>query len=103
MAQVHVATELRRLLGELPHEVLGQHLREAGHVEDVLLGIERRELSAQLRQRVDDPRRGAAHPRVELREDPRRPAADDREVLEVVGLHGRETWRGAILYGMGAW
>jgi hypothetical protein len=50
-----------RLLGEVLHEVLRQHLREAGDVEDVLLRVERGELPAELRERVDDLRRGAAH------------------------------------------
>ena len=65
--------ELPRLLGELPHEVLREHLREAGDVEDVLLGIQRRELSAELRQRVDDLRRRAAHAGVEEANSPAGP------------------------------
>src|ERR1700678_2983674 len=40
--------ELRSLHAQLPDEVLGQHLREAGHVEDVFLGIQRGQLSTEI-------------------------------------------------------
>ena len=56
---MHRLVELRRLLGERFHEILREHLRKAGDVEDVFLGIERGELAAELRQRVDDLRRRA--------------------------------------------
>ena len=76
--------ELARLLGQRLHEILRQHLRKAGDVEDVLLGIQRGELAAELRQRVDDLRRRSSHAGVERSEDARRAAADDRDVGEFV-------------------
>ena len=88
--------ELARLRGELDHQVLRENLREATDVEDVLLGIQRFQLSAELGQRVDDARGGAAHAGVELGEQSRRPAADDGEVCDLVsyvrgvGGHGLE-------------
>jgi hypothetical protein len=42
--------ELQRLLDEVLHQVLRENLREATYVEDVLLGVERRELPAEFRQ-----------------------------------------------------
>jgi hypothetical protein len=44
------------LLPQLRDEVLGQHPRVAWDVEDPLLGIERGQLAADLRERVDDAR-----------------------------------------------
>ena len=63
--------ELERLLGQRAHEILRQDLRKAADVEDVLLGIEGGELPAELRQRVDDLRRHAAHAGVEEGEEAR--------------------------------
>jgi hypothetical protein len=83
-AEVRRLVELRRLVSQRPHEILGEHLRIARDVEDVFLRIERGELPAELRQRVHDLRRRAAHSRVEEREEPRRPAADDGDVLHLV-------------------
>ena len=83
--------ELRRLLGERAHQVLGEDLGKAGDVEDVFLGVERGELAAELRQRVDEARRRAAHSSVEEAEDPGRPPADDRDVsyLLLIGHDGK--------------
>ena len=52
-------------------------------------GIERHELAAERGKRVDDPRRGAAHARVEGREEAGGPSADDRDVLQVLLCHVR--------------
>ena len=79
--------ELKSLRDHVAHEVLGQDLREAGHVEDVLLGIEGHELAAERGQGVHDARRGAAHARVEGGEEPGRPPADDRDVPELLLGH----------------
>ena len=84
LAEMRRLAELRRLIAQRLDEILRQHLRVAGDVEDVFLGIEGGELTAELRQRVDDLRRCAAHARVEEREEPRWPSADDRDVLHLV-------------------
>src|SRR5690349_21509358 len=70
LAEVDRLAELRLLFGELLHEILGEDLRKTGDVEDVFLGVQRRELSAELRQRVDDLRRRLAHAGIEQSEDP---------------------------------
>src|SRR5438094_7018447 len=76
--------EAPRLLDERTHQILREHLRNAGHVEDVLLGIQRRELSTGVRKRVDDLRRHTAHTSVKKSEEPRGPSADDRNVLDLL-------------------
>src|SRR5690242_8250537 len=62
-----------------------------GHVEDPLLGIERRELAAELGQRVDDAGGRLAHAGPERRREPDRPGADDGDVADLVevGLERR--------------
>jgi hypothetical protein len=90
--QVRGEAPPRLLLHQAPHEILRQHLRVAGDVEDVLLRVERRELAAELRQGVDDLRRRAAHAGVERGEQPGGAAADDGEVRDRV--HGGEANRG---------
>ena len=81
--------ELTHLLGERFYEIFGEDFRKAGDVEDVFLRVERRELPAQLRQRVDDLRGRTAHSRIEQSEDPRWTAADDGDVAKFV-IHGGE-------------
>ncbi len=88
--EMRLRAELPRLRGELPHEVLRENLRKPGDVEDPLLRIQRRELSAELRQRVHDARRHLAHPRVKLREQTRGSAANDRDVGGLVRRHAVE-------------
>ena len=64
--EVHRHVELLdRLLAELLDEVLGEDAREARDVEDPLLRVERRELAAEVGQRVDRPGRSprACRPR----------------------------------------
>ncbi len=89
-----VGAELERLRGHVPHQVLGQHLGKARDVEDVLLRVERHELAAKRRQGVDDAGRGAAHPRIERREEAGRSSADNRDVLELVLRHCHSHARG---------
>jgi hypothetical protein len=79
--------ELSRLLQERVHEVLREDLREARHVEDVLLGVQSGELAASLGKCVDDLRGGPAHASVEEGEEPDRSGADDRQVPDLMGLH----------------
>src|SRR3982751_5499142 len=76
--------ESARLLDQRSYQVLGQYLRDAGNVEDVLLRIQRRQLSAGLRKRVDDLRRHLSHTRVEQSEESGGPTADNRDVLELL-------------------
>jgi len=81
--------ELEGLLGHPLHEVLGEHLRETGHVEDVLLGVQRGELAAHLVEVVDQTAGGTAHARVERAEQPGRAGADNRDIFDV--LHGLQS------------
>jgi len=80
--------ELRRLVGEVADEVLGQHPGEVGHVADVLLGVEGRELSPQLGEGVDHLRGGPAHAGVEEGEEAGGAAPQDGQVADLVRAHG---------------
>ena len=95
--QMHGHVELLdRLLAVQLDEVLGQDLGVAGNVEDPLLRIERRELAAELGQRVDDARAGLAHAGPEGRGQAHRPRADHRDVADVVEVgvaHGMRDCR----------
>jgi len=83
---VHRHVELlERLAAQRLDEVLREDLRMARHVEDPLLGIERRELAADLWQRVDDPRGRLAHAGPERCRQADRPGADDRDVADLPG------------------
>ena len=79
--------ELSGLLREIPDEIFRQHARVACHVEDVLLRVQRRELTAKLRERIDDLGRRAAHAGVKQGEQARGAAADDGEVANGMGRH----------------
>ena len=79
--------ELPGLLREIPDQVLREHPRVARHVEDVFLRVERRELAAEFRERIDDLGRRAAHAGIEQGEQTRGAAANDREVAHRVGRH----------------
>ena len=57
--------ELKSPERHVSDQVLGEHLGESGHVEDVLLGIEGHELSAERGQGIHDTGRGAPHAGVE--------------------------------------
>src|SRR3954465_15164434 len=76
--------ESARLLDQRSYQVLGQYLRDAGNVEDVLLRIQRRQLSTGLRKRVDNLRPHLSDTRVEQCEGPGGPTADDGDVLDLV-------------------
>src|SRR5207249_1381258 len=84
LSEMDRGLELERLLGHPLHEVLGEHLGEAGDVEDVLLGIERRELPAHLVEVVDQAAGRAAHPGVEGGEQARRAGADYGDIFDVL-------------------
>ena len=92
--EVHRDVELlERLAAQHLDEVLREDLRMAGHVEDPLLRIQRRQLAADLRQRVDDPRGRLAHPGPERRRQPDRAGADDRDVADLSWSFGRHEVR----------
>src|SRR3954449_9939298 len=76
--------ESARPLDQRSYQVLGQYLRDAGDVEDVLLRIQRCQLSAGLRKRVDDLRRHLSHTGVEQSEESGGAAANDRDVLDLL-------------------
>src|SRR5688572_22762898 len=80
LVQVRFVVELVNLLLERLDQVLGEDFCESTNVEDVLLGIKRRQLAAELRQGVHDLRSRSAHPRIKRGEQSRRTAADDRDV-----------------------
>src|SRR4029077_18315494 len=85
LVQVRLERKLRRLLDERVDQILRQDLRESPGIEDVLLGVERGELPAQLRQGVDDPRRRTAHSRIKGGEQSGGTAANDGDVSYLVG------------------
>ncbi len=68
------------LLDEPVDQVAALDVGEAGHVEDRLLGIHRRDLPAQLGQGVDHGNPETAEARVVGREQASGPGADDQEV-----------------------
>src|SRR6266566_6054793 len=84
LIEVRLEMELRCLFDERVHHVLGQNLGEAADIEDVFLGVQRRELTAQLRQGVDNARRCPAHPSVKSGEQSGWTAADNGDVCNLV-------------------
>ena len=81
--------KLHRLLDQVVDEVLGLDLRKAGHIVDVLLGIQRRKLPAELRHAFENFDGALPHAGIERRKEPRRPTADDRDVVQPVVLPQR--------------
>jgi hypothetical protein len=75
---------VERLLAHQLDEVAGEHARVTGHVEDPLLRVQRRELAAELRQRVDHARRRLAHPGPERRREPHGAGTDHGDVADFV-------------------
>ena len=98
-AQPDVRRVLQRLVGELVDQRLAVDLGEAGDVEDVLLGIDRADLAAELLERLDDPYRRVAMPAVVRGGKTRRATPDHRDVNDLVGVshrlllvRGRRVW-----------
>jgi hypothetical protein len=89
LAKMGARAELETLGHHVPHQVLGEHLGEAGDVEDVLLRIEREELAAESGKGIDDAGGSAAHAGIKRREQAGGPAADDRDVLDLQFRHCR--------------
>src|SRR5205823_11281532 len=84
MQEVDRLLEATRLFHQRSDQILGEHLRYAGDVEDVLLGIKRRELAAGVGECVDDLRRYSAHARIKKSKESRRPSAEDRNVFDLL-------------------
>jgi hypothetical protein len=82
LTQVGRRPELEALLRHVPHQILCQDFGKAGHVEDVFLRVQRHELPAQRRKRIDDAGRCAAHAGIEGCEETGRAPADNRDILE---------------------
>src|SRR5262249_9740525 len=59
-----------------------EDFRKARDVKDIFFRVERRQLPAKLRQRIDDLGRRATHPRIEKGEDPGGTTADDGDVFD---------------------
>src|SRR5206468_17065 len=83
-SQVDGLLELEGLLGHPLHQVLGEDLWEARDVEDVLLRVQRRELTAHLVEVVDQTAGGPAHSRVKSAEQSGRAGADNRDIFDVL-------------------
>jgi hypothetical protein len=75
-----IGAELEALVDEVGGEVACEDAREAADVIHVFFGIERGELAAELRQRIDDAAGCAAQARVERCEEAGGPTADDGDV-----------------------
>ena len=80
LIEVRLEVKLRRLLNQRVHQVLGQDFGESTHVEDVFLGVKRRQLPAELRQCIHYLSGGAPHAGIKRGEQPGRTAANDRDV-----------------------
>src|SRR5207302_4659863 len=86
----HLRAVLEALLGTELDELLPEDLRMPGNVVDVLLGIRRRDLTAELLQALDDPDRCIAMPRVVRGGEPHGAGAENRDVNQAVSVHGRK-------------
>ena len=84
-AQAEIRAELGSLLGHFGGQLLGEDLGKAGHVVNVLLGIKRGELAAEVVKAVDNSNRHAAQSGIERSKEAHRPAANNRDVNS---LHG---------------
>ncbi len=78
--QPRFAMKLRRLLGEVFHQVFGEHLGITCHIEDVFFGIQRRELSTKFGERVNYLCRRATHAGIEQCEQPGRAATNNGDI-----------------------
>ncbi len=83
LAQMHLWVELEALLDAEVDEALALHLRMPGDVEEVLLRVDRRDLTTELLEALDDPDGRVPVSRVVGRSKPDRPAADDGDVADV--------------------
>src|SRR5262249_31274266 len=80
LAEVDVGAVLEALLGAAVDEVLGQDLRVAGDVVDVLLRVDRGDLAAELFQALDDADGSVAMARVVRGGETGRAGAEDGDV-----------------------
>src|SRR5207245_1807475 len=93
LAEDDLRAVLKALLGAHVDELLSQDLRVPGDIEDVLLGIGRRHLSAELLEALDDAHRRVAVPGVVRGGQPDGARAEDGDVDEAVSAHGRNLFQ----------
>src|SRR3954462_13841900 len=98
LVEVRLVVELRCLLDQRLHQILRQNLRETSDVEDVLLGIERGELSAQLRKRGNDLRLRPPHSGKKRGDHPGGPPANDPDGCYRVGQRREIFCRGKVAF-----
>ena len=96
LPEVDVGSELEALLDAEVDERLALDLRVPGDVVDVLLGIDGGDLAAELSEALDDPHGAVAVPAVVRRSEAHRPAADDRDVDDLVLAHAAPRVPGTI-------
>ncbi len=87
LAEQRLGAVLQPLLGHAVDVLLAVDLREARDVEDVLLGVDRRDLAAELLEALDDAAARLAMAGVVRRREARGPGADDRDVDHGVLTH----------------
>ena len=87
LAEQRLGAVLQALLDHAVDVLLAVDLREARDVEDVLLGIDRRDLAAELLEALDDAAARLAMAGVVRGREARGPGADDRDVDHGVLTH----------------
>ena len=87
LAQQRLGAVLQPLLDHAVDVLLAVDLREAGDVEDVLLGVDRGDLAAELLEALDDAAARLAMAGVVRGREARGPGADDRDVDHGVLTH----------------
>src|SRR5215207_3376265 len=85
-----VGAELQSLFYAEVDELLTEDLRVARDVIDMLLGIDGRDLAAELAEALDDPDRRVSVARVVVGREPYRPRADDRDVADALAHSGSD-------------
>src|SRR5919109_2347335 len=87
LVEMDVGAELQALLDAEVDELLAENLRVAGDVVDVLLGIDRRHLAAELSEALDDADRSVTVAGVVRDGQTHGAGPDDRDITDSV-LHG---------------
>ena len=88
LAQAHLGAVLEALLGAELDEPRAEDLRMAGDVVDVLLGVDRRDLAAELLQALDDPDGRVPVAGVVRGREPDGARSEDGDVDDAVLAHG---------------
>ncbi len=96
LAETHIRLVAHRLLIHLLDQILGEDLRKAGNIVDVLFRVDGGQCAAWFFQGVDDQGTSLAHSRIEGREQAGRASANDRDVVDIalsaVGRYGHRIW-----------